>query len=34
MDPVPTLGQHTVDILIELGLADADIAMLVADGVV
>jgi itaconate CoA-transferase len=34
MDPVPGVGQHTAGILAELGLTDAEIAELVADGVV
>lgn len=34
MDPVPALGEHTRAILGELGLPDADVEALVADGVV
>ncbi len=34
MDPVPGLGEHTRPILAELGLDDAEVEALVADGVV
>jgi crotonobetainyl-CoA:carnitine CoA-transferase CaiB-like acyl-CoA transferase len=34
MDPVPGLGEHTRSILAELGLSDAEVEVLVADGVV
>ena len=34
MDPVPALGEHTRPILSELGLSDAEVDALVADGVV
>ena len=34
MDPVPGLGEHTRPILAELGLSDAEVEALVADGVV
>ncbi len=30
----PTLGQHTAEVLLELGYADSDIDKLVADNVV
>jgi crotonobetainyl-CoA:carnitine CoA-transferase CaiB-like acyl-CoA transferase len=33
MDPVPALGEHTRSILAELGLSDAEIDALVADGI-
>ncbi len=34
MDPVPALGEHTRAVLTELGVSEADVAALVADGVV
>jgi itaconate CoA-transferase len=32
MDPVPSLGQHTSDVLRELGISDVDLATLYAEG--